>query len=92
MRATRHFLHRAASRGLRAEVFDFIIAFGDEWLGYGMRFVTILERRLPPGLSHQMIERARGWVIVMGENDILVTCYRGQQPQRQIARNYKHAA
>lgn len=76
MKATRHFEKRAAQRGLRSEVFWFVMQHGIEVFGAGARFVTLAERYLPPGLSPSLLERSRGWVLVLTESGDLLTCYR----------------
>lgn len=89
---TKHFLHRAATRGLRPEVLGFIVAYGVEYEGAGARFLTVLDRALPPGLDHRLVDRARDWIVVFSPDGAAITCYRRREAVRYVARRARRTA
>ncbi len=75
--STRHFAERAAHRGLRSEVLDFILAYGIEFRVAASSSFTILERRLPASVRNApVVSRARDWIVVTSDDGVLLTCYR----------------
>lgn len=74
---TKHFGRRAAQRGLRDDVVDFILSHGVEIHGAGATFLSVMRRRLPRLLRRDpLAERAAGWVLVVARTGELATCYR----------------
>lgn len=74
---TKHFAARAAQRGLPDDVRDFVVTFGVEVRACGATSVTVLERWLPADArDSELARRARDWVLVLGNDGRLMTCYR----------------
>jgi hypothetical protein len=75
--STRHFAERAAHRGLRGDVLDFILAYGVEFRVAAASSLTVLERWLPSAVrGGAIVRRARDWIIVTSDEGLLLTCYR----------------
>lgn len=86
MDRTDHFRQRASQRGLRVNVLSFVLAHGTLVNRAGARFVTILRREIPPGVDHELVERALGWVVVVSHDGAPMTCYRRQHAYRYVRR------
>ena len=89
MTITAHFEERAATRGLRRNVFHFILLYGVEVEQSGTRFWTIVDRALPPGIDAETVRRATGWVVVVSEGGAVLTCYRRNRAARYISRKVR---
>lgn len=86
----RHFIERGAPRQLRDEVLDFILDFGVRTRAAGVTHVTVLERDLPGFLQDSPLARqARGWILLVGDHERIVTCYRREDASRFIRRKPK---
>ncbi|NMO23061.1 hypothetical protein HPC49_47580 [Pyxidicoccus fallax] len=87
---TRHFIERRSRRKLRDDVLDFILEFGDRARASGITHVTVLERDLPATLRDSSLARqARGWIVLLSDEERLVTCYRREDASRFIRRKSK---
>lgn len=84
MATTSRFQQRAGQQGLRQCVLDFVLRYGAILVCAGAQFVTVPERGLPPNVDHRMMERARGWVIVLSDDWDLITCYRRRDALRYV--------
>lgn len=85
-----HFRVRAAQRGLRADVRDFVLDYGCEFQATGATHLVVLARRLPPELRETNIaRRAHGWIFILGDDGSLVTCYRRFDASRALRRKAK---
>lgn len=90
--ATPSFVEHQARRGLSEEVLRLILWFGQELRGRGVRFLTVLERRLPPAYRGTEIARkARDWVVVVDDHERLRTCYRRAHAARVLKTRYATA-
>jgi len=86
-RPTRHYESRAAKRGLRPEVEEFLMTWGTETRAAGATHITLVRRNLPVELQDsEEADRAEGWIIVSGEDGSLVTCYRRTDAWRFVRR------
>lgn len=89
-RVKAHFLLRAAERGLRADVREFILTFGSEFQAAGVTYLVILVRRLPAELrGSEIARRARGWIVVLGDDQVPMTCYRRFDAAQALRRKPK---
>jgi hypothetical protein len=87
---TRHFIERRARRQLREDVLDFILEFGARARASGMTHVTVLERDLPAAWRDSSLARqARGWIVLLSDQERLITCYRRGDANRFIRRKPK---
>jgi hypothetical protein len=87
---TRHFLERSARRQLREDVLDFILEFGVRARAAGMTHVTVLERDMPAAWRDSPLARqARGWIVLLNDEERLITCYRRGDASHFIRRKPK---
>ena len=87
---TRHFIERRSLRQLRDDVLDFILEFGARARASGMTHVTVLERDLPAAWRDSALARqARGWIVLLSDEERLVTCYRRGDASSFIRRKPK---
>ncbi|MDI1430164.1 hypothetical protein [Polyangium sorediatum] len=90
VRTWSHFRLRAAQRGLRRDVRDFILTYGCEHRAAGATHLVILERRLPPEIRDtDLARRARGWIVLLADDGALMTCYRRFDATRALRRKAK---
>jgi hypothetical protein len=76
-RPTQHYNARAAERALRSDVEEFLMTWGTETRAAGATHITLVRRNLPIDLRDtNEATRAEGWIIVVGDDGSLVTCYR----------------
>ncbi|HEX8701528.1 MAG TPA: hypothetical protein VF815_22060 [Myxococcaceae bacterium] len=87
----RPFVERGALRQLRGEVIDFILDFGVRTRAAGVTHVTVLERELPDYVQDSSLSRqARGWILLLSEEERIITLYRREDATRFIRRKPKH--
>jgi hypothetical protein len=86
-RRTQHYRARAAGRGLRSDVEEFLMTWGTETRAAGATHITLVRRDLPIDLQNsEEAVRAEGWIIVAGDDGSLVTCYRRTDAWRFVRR------
>ncbi|MCE9667647.1 hypothetical protein LY474_07440 [Myxococcus stipitatus] len=91
--ATFTFTERRALGQLRQEVLDFILDFGNRVRACGVTHVTVLERDLPRAQRGTLLSRqARGWIVLVSDDERLITCYRREDANRFIRRKPKRRA
>jgi hypothetical protein len=84
---TLHYLCRASQRALRPDVETLVLQWGRETRTRGCELVTLRRCDLPAELrGTSLAERAQGWVLVMGDEGALITCYRATDAWRWIRR------
>lgn len=85
-----HVVKRQQQRGLKEEVLEFIVDFGDIEFGAGAIWYVIRERSLPSYLrGTQIVEKAKSWVVVAEiENgrELLKTAYPRDDASRHVRR------
>lgn len=87
---TRHFLERAQARHLTPEILSFILMYGWESRARGVTHVTVLRRHLLPELRDtSLARRALDWVVLMDDQDRLLTCYRRRNASRYLRKKGK---
>lgn len=87
---TRHFIERRERRQLREDVLDFILEFGVRARAAGMTHVTVLERDVPAAWRDSSLARqASGWIVLLSDQERLITCYRRDDASRFIRRKPK---
>jgi hypothetical protein len=86
--ATTHFTSRKKQRGLRREILDFILEFGEVRFARNATWLVIQRRRLPVDVRNtNLAVRAAEWLVLV-EGGILVTCYRNTSPMKHLARSH----
>ncbi len=85
---TRHFAERAAERKLDAQVELFILLFGTRFPDKrGVSYALIVRENVPPNLRKlPIVDRAKGWLVVIGKQGVLVTCYFDEAACKRIRR------
>lgn len=90
---TEHFIQRASQRGLRPDVFWFIVAHGTEVHACDATSLTVLRKALPPDLRDApLARRARDWIVVTSREGALITCYRRGRASQFLRRKPKRSA
>ena len=87
---TKHFKCRQKCRALDSEIEGLILQYGEWKHKQGAIFVRILDREATGQIDELLLERARGWVILLSQDsEALITCYREHctQPRRSGAMN-----
>ncbi|RKH05226.1 hypothetical protein D7Y13_32330 [Corallococcus praedator] len=87
---TRLFIEQCARWRLREEVVAFILEFGTPARACGATHLTVHERDLPWGLRDSSLARqARGWILILNDEDRLLTCYRRRDASRFLRQKPK---
>jgi hypothetical protein len=87
---TQRFIEQCARWRLRQDVIAFILEFGTLARACGATHVTVLERDLPTPLRDSSLARhARGWILILSDEDRLLTCYRRQDATRFLRHKSK---
>lgn len=86
-RVTGHYRLRKATRRLRSEIEEFVLFWGREWRAADAYHLAVLNRELPTELrDSDLASRARDWIVVVGEDGSLLTCYRHRDAARHLRR------
>jgi len=85
-KCTRHFEQRAARRGLSMEDMLKVIEYGEAVFKQGLTFYTVTKRSFPAYAKARDIERLNNWVVIVGDNAEVVTCYRSDNGIRHLNR------
>ncbi len=84
MTASAHFTERKSQRGLRHDVLNFILEFGEMRFARKASWLVVEKKKLPDDVrGTSLAERAARWVIML-KDDVLVTCYRNDNPCRSL--------
>ncbi|RJS18037.1 hypothetical protein DRW03_26125 [Corallococcus sp. H22C18031201] len=87
---TQLFLEQCARWRLREEVVAFILEFGSPARACGATHLTVLERDLPAHLrSSSLARQSRGWILLLNDEDRLMTCYRRRHVTRFLRQKSK---
>jgi hypothetical protein len=83
-----HFIQRQEQRGLRRDVLNFIIEFGELRFSRKATWIVVERRTLPTNLrSSSLALRAAQWLVLV-KDGVLITCYRSDNPLRYLRRSY----
>ena len=81
---SQHFIKRQEQRGLKKNVLNFILEFGEISTARRATWLLVMRKNLPYNLRNSSLAmRASQW-IVMIKGGILVTCYRVDNPIRHL--------
>ena len=87
---TRLFIEQCARWRLREEVIAFILEFGTPARACGATHLTVHERDLPWSLRDSSVGRqARGWILILNDEDRILTCYRRRDASRFLRQKPK---
>jgi hypothetical protein len=83
-----HFNRRLRQRGLRRDVLDFILEFGEVRSCRQATWLVVTRRSLPDHIRDTSLAlRAAQWLLLM-QNGVLITCYRCDSPLRKLSRSH----
>lgn len=83
-----HFNRRLRQRGLRRDVLNFILEFGDVRTCRQGTWLVITKRSLPDEIRNTSLAlRASQWLLLL-KNGVLTTCYRCDNPLRSLSRSH----
>ena len=81
-----HFIQRQEQRGLRRDVLDFILEFGEVRFSRKATWLVVERRALPAPLRNSSLAlRAAQWLLMV-KGGLLITCYRCDRPARSLRR------
>ena len=82
-----HFQKRRQQRGLRRDVFEFILEFGEMRFARNADWFVIERKTLPSKLKNtSLAKRAASWLLLV-KDGVLITCYRTANPLRNFSRS-----
>lgn len=77
---TTHFRQRQSQRGLRRDVLNFILEFGEVTFARKATWLYVRKRALPQQMRNSSLaSRAAKWLLMIQEG-VLITCYRNDNP------------
>lgn len=83
-----HFMRRQKQRGLRRDVLNFILEFGEFQFSRHATWLVVERQRLPVPLKNSSLAlRAARWLVMMNDG-VLITCYRCDSPLRSLYRSH----
>jgi hypothetical protein len=83
-----HFTRRQEQRGLRRDVLNFIIDFGELRFSRKGSWLLVDRRSLPADLKNTSLAlRASQWLLLIRDG-VLITCYRCDSPSRSLRRSH----
>lgn len=83
-----HFTRRQKQRGLRPDVLNFILEFGEFRFSRHATRLVVERRRLSGPLKNSSLAlRAAQWLVMMNDG-VLITCYRCDSPLRSLYRSH----
>jgi len=87
---TVHSQKRAAQRNIKKEAIVTVIDYGRMFQKQGMRFFVAIDRDLPDWIDPELRKHVHDLVVVLsGEENEIVTCYRNPHPYRYIRKKTK---
>lgn len=98
-RHSRHSFIRAAQRGIDNDKISATLKFGDNFFKQGLIYYVLGENNIPESLSKESKKLQNTVVVVSGDSDEVITCYRSKNPfkhlkkkSKQLYKNYNTAA
>ena len=96
---TRHSYQRASQRGISSNKIEAALQFGESIYKQGLIYFILGENNIPQTLIKERNTLINTVVVVSGDSNQLITCYRSSNPFRNIKHkskklfhNYGHAA
>ena len=83
-----HFIKRQGQRGLKKNVLDFILEFGEIRYARRATWLVIEKKKLPRNLKNTSLAKQAGQWLVMMKDGMLITCYRNNNPLRHLSHSY----
>lgn len=96
---TRHSFLRASQRGIDAKKITAALQYGENIYKQGLIYYILGENNIPESLWKEKNKLKNTVVVVSGDSNEVITCYRSSNPFRNIKlkskilyNNYRHAA
>ncbi|OYU56708.1 MAG: hypothetical protein CFE25_05640 [Chitinophagaceae bacterium BSSC1] len=81
---THHSLIRSAQRGINDRKLAIAILYGEPFYKQGLIYYVLGEDRIPEILSKEKEKLRNTVVVVDGDSDTVITCYRSKDPYKHI--------
>lgn len=81
---TLHSLQRSAQRGISDSKLAIAILYGEPYYKQGLIYYVLGEDRIPDRLRTEKEKLRNTVVVVDGDSDTVITCYRSKDPFKQI--------
>ena len=96
---TKHSFLRAAQRGINSDKIEATLKYGESVYKQGLIYFILGEHNIPPFLYKDRNKLINTVVVVAGNSNQVITCYRSSNPfrhikvkQKQLANKIKYAA
>lgn len=86
---TNHSFKRSAQRGINDNNMAIVILYGEPFYKQGLIYYVLGNDRIPESLLKDKEKLRNTVVIVDGDSDTIITCYRSKQPYKHIRRKSK---
>jgi len=86
---TSHAIKRAAQRGISDEMISATINYGELIYKQGLRYYICLEKNILGILPASLIDHYKNTVIIVSEDDEVITCYKNENAFAKIKRKIK---
>ena len=84
-----HSLSRALQRGLTETHLRLALKYGKVFRKQGMQFYVLGEKDLPDNVTKEVRRFSNTIVLVSGQSNSIITCYRNNDPYRFVKRKSK---
>lgn len=84
LKHTRHSFKRASQRGLNAEKIAAALEYGETYFKQGLVFYVLGENNIPHHMQKESKTLKNTVVVVSGDNNQVITCYRSYNPFKHI--------
>ena len=81
---TTHSFKRSSQRGIDSEKIIVAIEFGEVFYKQGLQWHVLGAKGIPPYLEHKKNQLMNTVVIVSGDSNQIITCYRSKNPFKNI--------
>jgi hypothetical protein len=83
-RHTKHSFQRAAQRGINLKKVSPVLEYGESYFKQGLIYYILGENNIPKSLSKERKKLRNLVVIVAGDSNQVITCYRSNNPFKNI--------
>jgi hypothetical protein len=81
---TQHSFTRSSQRGINSEKIIITLEFGEVFYSQGLQWYVLGEKNIPTYLKHKKNQLINTVVIVSGDTNQVITCYRCTKPFKNI--------
>jgi hypothetical protein len=87
---THHSRKRCQQRGITQQMIDDTIRYGNVIYKQGLRFYVMIERCLPSFYERRYNERLKNTVVVLSDDDVVLTVYKNANAHSNIKKKSKY--